>query len=413
MGLKEKLFQKDGYFLFGYKGVLSHGQKRKGKIVAKTKEEAVRLLTANRRNLRILKIEEELPLEFLRPITDADWRIFFHTLASYLEKGKTARDAAVLLITDNPPPSMGLFLQKFRRHLDEGRSIAESFLLAGGDPTVAQMMSTGAKSGRLPEVCYFLSNLYKRRADFNEKLKKALRGPKVAFFLLLLLSLIFPYFIKNLKKMLSVIGFSNTDLPTITKVMNALFSYYFKAFPFLVVLIFLGPPLFAWAYRTKPDFKRKVDYFLVKLPVVGGLITNTDIYKAMLELEVLYSSGVSFETALRKVIESTKNEAVRDAWKYVLEELAGRGTPFYLAIQENPFIPDSVVSFIAASAAKADYTEGFRTARELMEKALNARLEFIEETVSPTIMMAITIFVFFTIFAFYAPVFSILTKRLQ
>ena len=115
-----------------------------------------------------------------RPVRGADaLSVFCYQLALMIRSGIHPEEAVGILAADAPPADKPL-LEAVHRELRDGRPLSEALARSGGFPGyLVHMVEIGQAAGRLDQVLSALSSYYRRQAETDGALRRAVVYPAV------------------------------------------------------------------------------------------------------------------------------------------------------------------------------------------------------------------------------------------
>jgi type IV pilus assembly protein PilC len=157
------------------------------------------------------------------------------------------------------------------------------------------MVRAGEESGKLSESLTILGDQLESSYKLKKKIKGAMIYPTVIIFIMLVIGvlmmiLVVPTLATTFKDL-------NTELPTATKILLGSSDFLTNN----LIIVIIGTVLFFIAFymflATKLG-KRMADYILLRLPVIGELVRETNSSRISRTISSLLSSGVPFSEAL-------------------------------------------------------------------------------------------------------------------
>jgi len=395
------------YDYTGWKKEKGRKKKVRGKVAARNREEAVYLLT------RIEGIEDPEVrlslnlLEQLKPVSPFFYALFFETLGLIMEAGGTPQEAAELLLEENLGTKFEWFVKKFAYGLSEGLPLHEALAQTGYLPKeVVNIVKAGVESGRATEVFLELKKYFEGIAKIRKATVGALLYPFVVIAFLLAFSFYAPILVKNLQGLYENLG---GELPLYSRVV---FKILLNLRTITAVGLAVGG-LGLWAvyslYQSSKDFKRAVDAFFLKLPVVGKFLIKTSIYKSFLAFKVLYSAGIPVDRILKMIRDSQSNEIIKEEWDKSYRIVAGEekgDTSLTKALEVNRFVPGVAKVQIKAGIRSGKLKETLSKLVEYAATDFNAYINFIGNFAARVVLVVIGLIVGLVVLAVYYPVFS-------
>ena len=201
------------------------------------------------------------------------------------------------LVDQARSPMLKECLQRVTRDVSQGSALSESFAQHPQVfPTLAVEMARVAEAGgNLSEAMSKLADHMEVGAEITRKVKSALAYPIVVMIISLVTVLVMVTFI--LPRFMQLFAQMDAELPWTTKMLMD-FSHMLTGYWYL----FLGGTVagfFAFKnYARTHAGKRRIDGFVLKLPVVGDIVSKIVLSRALTTMSTLLASGVPMVKAL-------------------------------------------------------------------------------------------------------------------
>jgi len=206
-----------------------------------------------------------------------------------------------------------------------GRSLADAMAAQGGlfPPYYIGMVRAGEAGGSLDVTLRYLSELLERSKAAREQVKSALLYPLIVLAtggasIAILFGFVIPRFRPLFEQ-------SGGELPLSTQVVLALSDGVRD--DWWMALVVIAVVVLAWRrYVRTPEGRRWRDTRLLRLPLIGDLVTKIEISRFSRTLGTLLLNGVSPLTALAITHETVTNIALREGLSTVIESVKeGKG----------------------------------------------------------------------------------------
>ncbi|MBF0484969.1 MAG: type II secretion system F family protein [Candidatus Omnitrophica bacterium] len=222
---------------------------------------------------------------------------FSKQLATMLEAGVPLLRSLTVIADQVESRELARILSEVRADVESGQSFSKSL---GKHPRVfspfwVSLVEVGEASGTMPKILIKLTEYMEQAAQFQSQITGALIYPAVLVCICIGAILVFalfvgPTFEKIFKDM-------HIQLPGITVMMLAFFSFIKTKILYLVGGIILGLFLFKNYIKTRPG-RLAWEAFLFSMPVGGPVIKLVVIEKFASQMAILVESGVPILYAL-------------------------------------------------------------------------------------------------------------------
>lgn len=245
-----------------------------------------------------------------------DISLITRQLATLLRAGIPLVEALTALVDQAEKDELKRVLTDIRRQVNEGSSLANSLRDHPKyfSDLYVNMVKAGETSGNLDTVLDRLTEFLDAQIELRSKIIGAMVYPIVMMFVgTVILSLLFVFVIP---KVTQIFQDQDAALPAITTAL-IFASQTFANWWFIIIPTVVGSIISFNRWRKSTQGKPKWDRFILKVPVVGGLVRMIAISRFSRTLGTLLSSGVPLLQALDIVKDILGNdrlvEVIEDA----------------------------------------------------------------------------------------------------
>lgn len=226
--------------------------------------------------------------------------------AELLEQKLPYSEILTLLINDIENKTLRETLKQINNELKKGADSEATFMryqTVFGKFT-AYMLGLASKSGNMAEIYRATAKFLERRQEFKKSLRSALITPLITLFVLFLavifyVGYIFPETAKLFVKF-------KIELPPMTAA-TLQFSDFLINNALLVAIFCVVPPIVLWQLSRTKAGKLFVDKYMLKIPIIGGLVHKTLIEVFCRVFYTLYSGSAESIEPIRIAAEATDN----------------------------------------------------------------------------------------------------------
>jgi general secretion pathway protein F len=272
-----------------------------------------------------------------------------------------------------------------------GRSLADAMAAQGGlfPPYYIGMVRAGEAGGSLDVTLRYLAELLDRSKAAREQVKSALVYP-----LIVLatggasIAILFGFVIPRFRPLFEQAG---GELPLPTQIVLALSDGVRDDWWMALVAVVIAVLLWRRYVRT-PDGRRWRDAHLLRLPLVGDLVTKLEISRFSRTLGTLLLNGVSPLTALTITHETITNVALRDGLATVLDSVKeGKGLSEPLA--QTGLVPTLAVQLTHVGEETARLDSMLLKIGEIYEEETKRSIERLLAFLVPAVTIGLGIIV--------------------
>ena len=150
----------------------------------------------------------------------------------------------------------------------------------------------------------------------------------------------------------------------------------------------------------------KLDWLLLKLPLVGRLKYLTEVLNLLFTMETLTGGGFTIEDALLESGEVVGNNAFRSGILQARESII-KGENLSKAFLENSIFSERLGRWIAVGERSGQIEQVFAQLRRYYQGEIEKWSSNFMNLVEPIIILLVGIIIFVIIFFFITPIFSI------
>jgi len=246
---------------------------------------------------------------FTRRVSSRDVFLLTHELATLLKAGVALDRALEILIDLAENDATRNLLSRILARLRSGVSLADA-IAENSDtfpPYYSSMVRAGEASGALDVVLSRLGEFLEKSQSLRETVKTALYYPiflmiMAVMSIVILLTVVIPQF----KPMFESAG---AALPTSTRILVAAGDFVRE--DGWMILIALVAAIFAFRhYLSTTDGRRRWDGFLLRVPLIGTVLTKVEVARFSRTASTLLSNGVGLLNALYIVRDTLSNSVI-------------------------------------------------------------------------------------------------------
>lgn len=286
-----------------------------------------------------------------------------------------------------------------------GRSLADAMAAQNGlfPPYYIGMVRAGEASGSLDATLRHLAELLERSQAAREQVKSALIYPSLVLATGAgSIAILFGFVIPRFRPLFEEAG---TALPFTTQMVLAL-SDLFSNYGWLIAAAIVVAVLLLRYYINTPEGRRRWDTRLLRLPLIGDLLTKIEVSRFSRTLGTLLRNGVSPLTALSITQDTVSNVALREAMSTVIESVKeGKGLSDPLARTE--LIPSLAVHLTRVGEETARLDEMLLKIGEIYEQEAKRSVERLLALLVPAVTIGLGVVVALVIGSILTAVLSV------
>lgn len=342
----------------------------------------------------------------LHNISDDEKVVLTRNLAAMLEAGLTTSRALAVMEKQTKNPRLKSILTALISEVRRGGTLSSGFAkFRDVFPSILiSMVRAGEESGKLSESLRVVALQMDRANRLKKKIKGALMYPSIVLIAMVGIGiLMLIYVVPTLTQTFEELG---SELPPTTQFVIGV-SNFLSQSPLLALLGMLIVVLgFVLVLRT-PQGKRVADYVTLRIPVVSGLVMETNAARTARTLSSLLSAGVDMVlsiTITKDVIQNSFYQAVLTE----AEQKVVKGESLSETFQKYPKLyPPLVAEMIAVGEETGRLSGLLKETAEFYEDSVEQQTKDLSTIIEPFLMLIIGGAVGFFAISMIAPIYSL------
>lgn len=289
--------------------------------------------------------------------------------------------------------------------VSQGAALSDSFARHPAVfPNLAVEMARVAEAGGdLAEAMAKLAEHMETGAEIARKVKGALAYPLVVVLIsvatvLVMVTFILPRFMKLFDQM-------GASLPWTTKMLmavsGAVTGYWY---------LFLGGAVgFFYLFRSyarKPSGRRRLDALVLKLPVVGDIVTKIVLSRVIATMATLLSSGVPMVKTLETSAAAANNEIAKEALMRARRDVA-EGAAVSQALRVSGVFPPLVLQMVSSGEKTGELPAMLEYVCVLYGRETDAKVKSLTSVIEPVMIVMLGLIVGFIAMSVIVPIYSL------
>ena len=326
-------------------------------------------------------------------------------LATLLGSAVPVYEAVATLFAQEKPGELRNVLGRVRERLAEGSGLAAAFAL---EPHVfsdsyVSMVAAGEASGALEIILERLAEFQEDQDAVRSKVVTSLAYPILMVVvgtgvMMFLLGFVVP-------KIVTIFEQSKATLPLITVVLITTSHIVQKWW--WALLLLAGAAVFGYRrLARREEFRRRMDRFLLRLPMAGALWHRLILSRFAKVLGLLLVSGVPIIKAMDITSAAVVNREYRAYLAKVKEELIEGGS-LSAALGKSPLFPPLLVHMIAVGEKSGELERMLTRAGDAFEREFEASVTRLMALLEPLLVLGMGVCVGFVVVAVLLPIFEL------
>lgn len=395
---------------FKYSARDEKGKVVDGEIEAKDAEAVADIL--QQRGLLVVSVKEGLGLDLDRlqeinigGVPMKEKVVFMRQMATMRGAGLPLTRALEIMVEQASNPLFTKVLKNVLSSIKSGKTLANAFREEEDvfDNITINLIEAGEESGNLETILQKLAVELEERSALASKFKSAMIYPVIILVIIVGVILLMMFIL--VPAMADIYADFDAELPFITTLLlnmsDFFLSYWWAILTVLFILIIGGK-----YYLDTPKGKRNFDKIILKIPVLGGIVTKMQISQFTRILALLLSSGLSIIKALELTAQSLGNEMFIDTLMEARDEVE-KGGPLAVPIGRSEYYPLLVSSMIAVGEETGEIDTVLEKVSEYYKDEVDTATSNLSTILEPVFLVIMGGAIGFIALAVYMPMFQL------
>lgn len=395
--------------LFAYKAMDAQGRVQHGRI------DAINLvdleLRLKRMGLDLIGGEPIAPGSGLpgQKITRRDLIAFCFHLHQLSEAGVPLVDGLVDLRDSTDNPRLREVVADLIERVEGGQTLSQA--LAGHpkvfDEVFVSLVRAGEESGRLPEVLANLTETLKWQDELAAQTKKLIAYP--SFLFLVVIGVILFLMLYLVPQMANFIRNMGQQLPLHTRLLIDTSHFFVAYWPFLIgipVVLAIALTVFV---RISDEGRRRFDAFLLRLPILGGILEKIVLARFAAVLAMLYAAGIAVLDALATCREVAGNRAIREGIERA-GALIREGQNLTTAFQNVGLFPPLVIRMLRVGESTGALDKALSNVSYFYNRDVREAIARLQTLIEPSLTVLVGILLGWVMLSVLGPLYDTITR---
>ncbi len=392
-------------YQFQYKGVTDKGIEKSGTITAANKYDAIKKLSED--NLIVTNIKEIKKKKIFKFKSNKNKLLLLFTehLFSLLKSNIELSKALTLIYEFIDDEDFKKVIYQIINDIKGGKTLSEALK---GFPEYfneiyVNLIKAGEESGNLIKI---IEELYNYQSEIYETKKfvvSTLIYPALLFITSIMSALILIVFV--IPKFGKVFEDLQQKPPFIMKILLFLGVFIKNYFFSILIVIFLGIAGFIY-FNKKYKFTDNFGKYLIKIPLVGNILTKFDYYRFFNTLSILIEGGVPIINSLVLCEKVVFLDNIKDSIKNFYRKLK-QGKRLSSLMRESGAFPVDIVSIVSIGEETGLLPEALKNIANNSNKSVKDMLKKYLAILEPLTIIIMGVFIGGIILSMLSAIFSI------
>ncbi|MCI5051626.1 MAG: type II secretion system F family protein [Simkaniaceae bacterium] len=384
--------------LFQYQAITNEGKTVKGDLSAESIEMAKEILLKRKVLITAIK-KKSSGYQKKMKLSSSQLLGFTGEMAQLLKAGLPLYDALVTIEEKYQSTKHHPLFLELRDSVGQGRALSHAM---GQYPKLfgsiyISMVASGEETATLPFIFEQLTETLTKQSKLKKQLSSAMVYPAfLGVFCLVVVVGLFVFLIPSMKDLLD-------DRPLHPMTQNVLlFSDFLTNHPLAILSCLSALVLSVITFCKSKKGKQLTQKLLLRLPLIGTLITQSVLVRFSRAFAVLLASGVPVMQALelaQKVMHHPEFEQIIEKVKVKMVE----GRPLSEELANHPLIPSVMTRMIATGEASGNLEKMLLSLSEMYQEELEKSLATVMNLLQPVMILFLGLIVGFVLLSVLLP----------
>jgi len=392
---------------YSWEGVGKDGEIRKGTMLAADEETvASRLRAENVTPRKIRKAPKEIEIQLGTGVKTKDILIFTRQLATMIDAGLPLVQCIDILASQSENKAFAKVLTKVKNQVEQGATFSEALRKHPKvfDELYVNLIAAGEVGGILDTILNRLAVYIEKAVKLKRQVKGAMTYPiSVLCVAIIVIAVMLGKVIPVFEEMYA--EFKGAKLPAPTQVVidisNSFIANWYIFFGGLVGFIF-----FLSFMLKNPKGRKVFDRFILRFPVIGGVLRKVVVARFTRTLGTLLSSGVPILDSLEICAKTSGNKTVEAAIMFARQRIS-EGKDLATPLAATNVFPSMVVQMIAVGEQTGAMDQMLQKIADFYEDEVDVAVAALTSLMEPIMMVFLGGIVGGLIVAMYLPVFEL------
>ena len=402
---------------FAYKALNKDGKETFGIIEADTQALAInnvrsiglyptQIREARKSDEKRARREKGGPSEFyIGGLKSKQIMLMTRQLATLIDAGLPLLRSLNVLIAQQKPCKLKDVLREISNDIQSGSTFAEGLAKhpKGFDRLYVNMVRAGEVGGMLEVVLNRLAVFMERRQALKRKVRGALIYPIAV--VVIATGIVSFLLVKVVPVFADVFKDFGGNLPAPTQFLMDAGD--FMQYNWWLLLVILSCIIITMKVLSKSkNFKRVWDRVILKIPLVGDMVTKVAVARFARTLGTLITSGVPILQALKITRDTIGNEVIQNAVQKVHDAIK-EGDTIAAPLDESKVFPAMVVNMIDVGEETGNLDAMLMKVADIYDSEVEAAVEGMLSLLEPVIIIVLGGIIGFIVISLYLPIFSL------
>ncbi|WP_299518640.1 type II secretion system F family protein [uncultured Flavobacterium sp.] len=326
-------------------------------------------------------------------------------LSVLLKAGITIRESLTLISENLSKPSDKEIIQSILNDVVNGKSLSDAMAATNCFSEYEfYSIQIGEETGTIAKVVQQLGVFFERKNEQKRIVIAALTYPLIVLttavlVIIFMLSYVVPMFQDIFKQ-------NNMELPVLTKMIISA-STFVKQYG-TVLFLLVGGIVFAFLFSKKrfPKLKSALDYFTLKIPVIGVFVSKVYLAQFTQAVALLTGSKVPLLNSVQMVKKMIEFYPLQNDLQHVETEIL-KGNSLSKSMKDTTLFNNRIISLVKVAEETNQTEYVFQELNEQFNQEVIQQSKAVSTFLEPVIIIIVGFIVGILLIAMYLPMFQL------
>jgi len=341
-----------------------------------------------------------------KKLKPADTAIMARQLATMMAAGVPLVQSMDLMAQGARNPLYQEVLTDIRGNVESGMNLADALQQHPKyfDDLFVNLVAAGEASGTLETLLDKIATYKEKNESIKSKVRKALFYPSAVIIVAFIVSGFLLYFV--VPEFESLFQGFGADLPAFTRVVIGLSDMIQQWWWLIIMSLIASVVVFVMTLRRSYNFRRRIDKWLLKLPIVGDIFYKSVVARFSRTLSTMFAAGVPLVEALDSVAGASGNIVFEEGTRQIRSQVA-TGQKLQTAMSVTGLFPTMAEQMIAIGEESGALDDMCARIAGTYEEQVDDQVDALSSLLEPLIMVLIGVLVGGLVIAMYLPIFKL------
>ncbi|MAS00200.1 MAG: pilus assembly protein PilC [Nitrosomonadales bacterium] len=387
-----------------------------GEIEAESKDEAI--FTLKQDGTIVTTISDDAPKKETKKvapkkaakgglkISDKELLLFTKKLTTMMQAGLAIVPALEMLKIQTENPAFTPVIDDLLIQINAGVPLSNAFEKYPNtfDNVYINLVKAGEASGNLDTFLERITLNLEKSIAIKKAIKSAMMYPIILLSVAVTVVGVMMIFVVPV--FVDIFGNAGVELPMATQMVMAI-SDFLRSWtaPIILGVLFGIIMIIKKWLQSNVSLMQKFDKAMMKLPVVGQLISDSIMARITMVLANLITGGVNLIEAMEIVKNSISNTRIQSSLEKVKRDIFS-GKPFSVALRETKDFPETMCGFIEVGEETGKLNEMLTTVSVYYEEEFDSSVDSFSQLLEPLMIVFLGLVIGFILVAMYTPIFK-------